>query len=63
MKLKYIVPPIIGTGVIYLLYILNKSFLYSSKDFDFGEPFKKEKLRIGNLEKELDKIDWESVSG
>ena len=60
MKLKYIIPSIIAVGTVYVLY---KSFFYSSKDFDFGEPFKKEKLRIGNLEKELDKIDWEAVSG
>jgi len=55
MKLKYIIPSIIVIGTIYAFY---KSFSYSSKDFDFGEPFER-----NSLEKKIDDIDWESVSG
>jgi len=54
MKLRYIIPPI-GIGMIYLLY---KSFSYSSKDFDFGEPFEE-----NSLEKRIDDIDWGLMTG
>ena len=60
MKSKYIIPTftMVGIGVAYLLYISGKSLLYSSKDFDFSEPFEK-----GSLEERIDDIDWDSVSG
>lgn len=49
----------VGIGVAYLLYLSGrKSLLYSSKDFDFGEPFKE-----NSLEKKIEDIDWGLVTG